>query len=406
MSHSRYRSISIASLLALTLVCTAVAQNKPPTNAELWAIIQKQAKEIETLKQQVASMRQDVDATGDAVAEISVGSGVGAGWSANTHVGGYGEVHMNKLHDSHGTSNKDEIDYHRFVLFVNHDFSDRLRLVTEIELEHSLAGEGKDGEVELEQAYVEYDLTEEHALKAGMFLVPVGLLNETHEPPTFYGVERNPVEKNILPTTWWESGLGLSGRFGDGVRYDLAYTSGLEVPVAGKNAFKVRSGRQKTSEAAANDGAVTARLRYVAPGLEVGASVQHQEDLTQGADEASGQLYSGHLDLQRGMFRLRALYALWDIDSAAFRGAGADQQEGWYIEPSLRLNEQFGIFVRYNRWDNKAGDSVSSDITQVDVGVNYWLHENVVFKLDYQDQTAPSGTTELDGFNFGVGFQF
>ena len=44
-------------------------------------------------------------------------------------------------------------------------------------------------------------------------LVPVGFLNEVHEPPTFYGVERNPVEKNVIPTTWWEGGIGISSRW-------------------------------------------------------------------------------------------------------------------------------------------------------------------------------------------------
>jgi predicted porin len=53
-----------------------------------------------------------------------------------------------------------------------------------------------------------------------------------------------------------------------------------------------------------------------------------------------------------------------------------------------------------------AGNGADTEYTQWDVGVNYWLHPNVVFKLDYQDQDAPAGKKEMDGWNIGVGYQF
>ncbi|WP_059758168.1 hypothetical protein [Thiobacillus denitrificans] len=87
-------------------------------------------------------------------------------------------------------------------------FNQPPRFFSELEVEHSIAGEGKKGEIELEQAYVEYA---DHRAKAGLFLIPVGILNETHETPAFYGVERNPVEKDIIPATWWAGGAALSG---------------------------------------------------------------------------------------------------------------------------------------------------------------------------------------------------
>ena len=78
----------------------------------------------------------------------------------------------------------------------------------------------------------------------------------------------------------------------------------------------------------------------------------------------------------------------------------------WYVEPSWRFNDQWGVFARYNRWDNQAGSAEDTRYAQWDVGVNYWLHPNVVFKLDYQDQDAPQGTAEMDGWNLGVGYMF
>ena len=133
-----------------------------------------------------------------------------------TTIGGYGELHYNNL------DNKEEIDLHRFVLFFSHQFRDDLSFYSELEVEHSIAGEGKVGEVEVEQAFVQWDYAANHSARGGAFLIPVGILNETHEPDTFYGVERNTVEKNVLPATWWEGGVAFNGELLPGWSYDLA----------------------------------------------------------------------------------------------------------------------------------------------------------------------------------------
>ena len=324
-----------------------------------------------------------------------------------THLGGYGELHINMLEDQATGEESNVLDFHRFVLFLSHDFNDRLRLNSELEVEHAYSGDNKPGAVELEQAYVEYDWRPGHSLKAGLFLMPVGILNETHEPPTFYGVERNPVEKNIIPTTWWEGGVAFDGSFADAFRYDLALTSGLYT--SADDNYAVRAGRQKGAKARFDSQAYTGRLRWLGiPGLELSASAQYQDDITQGTDPLAGGawLLSGHVAWQREHLGLRALYGDWTLDGEGPEAIGADRQVGWYVEPSWRFNEHWGVFARYNSWDNKAGKGVDSEYAQWDVGVNYWLHPNVVFKLDYQDQDAPDGKKELDGWNLGVGYQF
>jgi hypothetical protein len=134
--------------------------------------------------------------------EESASSSSGTGnWAERTTIGGYGEVHYNNLDGSGGASDKEEIDLHRFVLFVGHEFNEDIRFFSEIEYEHGVAGDGQVGEVEVEQAYVEFDLNDRHLARTGVALLPVGIINETHEPTTFYGVERNPVEKDIIPAT-------------------------------------------------------------------------------------------------------------------------------------------------------------------------------------------------------------
>ena len=410
-----------AILAAMLATGTAAFAAEPP-NAELISIIEQQQQQIEQMQQQLdaqrdalESLRQQVQQNVAATEEVNQKAEIlaenieeqPAVAQSDTTIGGYGELHVNLLEDQRSDAEKNEIDFHRFVLFFNHEFNDRLRFVSELELEHALSGDDQPGEIELEQAYVEYDLAQQHSLRAGLFLVPVGIINETHEPPTFYGVERNPVENRIIPTTWWEAGVSFTGSFADALRYDAALHSGLETD-AGSN-YAIRSGRQKVAKAGFDSQAYTGRLRWLGvPGLELSASLQYQDDVTQENDPLAGSawLYTGHLAWQYGVFGLRALYARWSLDGPGPEALGADRQDGWYVEPSWRFNEHWGVFARYNVWDNQAGNSTDTEYTQVDLGVNYWLHPNVVFKLDYQDQDAPAGKAEMDGWNLGVGYMF
>jgi len=412
-----FKKLLIAAI-GLSVIGTAQAA---PNLEEMWELIQKQQAEISQLKTQLETTEKRVtetevktEATFAAVEEVSAGPVAKlAEWADKTTIGGYGEMHYNNLTSDNSSSSKEEFDLHRFVLFFGHQFTDDLRFFSELEVEHNVAGEGKNGEVEIEQAYVEWDYTENHRAKAGVFLMPVGILNETHEPETFYGVERNPVEKNIIPSTWWEGGAMFSGEIAEGFSYDAGVHSGLFIdPSKGK--AKIRDGRQKVSEAEGDDLAYTARIKYTGmPGLELATTLQHQTDVWQGQafageDEADATLVELHAIYNKGPFGLRALYAHWDIDDVIENvKAGADEQEGFYIEPSYRLNEKLGFFVRFSAWDNQAGESsADGEKQQYDVGFNYWLHENVVLKADYRHDNNEGDSEEFSGFNLGVGWSF
>lgn len=415
------------TLLAATLMSAMSAtQAATPSNEEIWQLLQEMKQELNSVKQQNedlkaqnVELKQQVQATEakaqeatEAAEAVAVASEeaikTAAAKDSKTSVGGYGELHYNNLENQASSDDDvDEIDFHRFVLFFNHEFNDRLRLFTELELEHSLAGEGKEGEVELEQAYIQYDLNEKHRVNAGLFLLPIGLLNETHEPNTFYGVERNSVENRIIPTTWWEGGVMFSGELAQGFSYDVAATGGLKTS-AGSD-YAVRSGRQKVSEALADDFAYTARLKWTGiPGVELASSIQYQEDITQSQDPDAGSafLWEAHAAIQKGDFGLRALYATWDLDGEGPKAVGADEQTGWYIEPSYKLTDNVGVFTRYSEWDNQAGNSSDSEVEEWTLGLNWWLDPQVAIKFDYQDQDAEDKSDEFDGFNVGVGYQF
>lgn len=408
------KKTSVALLLSLAIAPHASALTLEDLAKRLDALEKQNTQLIQEnskLREAVAQTNDKVEAAviaTESIADSSSGIQKLANFADKTTIGGYGEVHYNNLSGKGGASDKDEIDFHRFVLFFGHEFTDSIRFFSELELEHSLAGEGKEGEVELEQAYIDFDLNDHHTARAGLFILPIGLLNETHEPPTFYGTERNPIEKNIIPATWWEAGAGLHGQLGHGLSYDVYVHSGLAVP----NSFNIRSGRQKVSEAKANDPAATARLKYTGiPGLEIALTAQHQQDMGQGLVDGldSGNLIETHAVWSTGPFTLKALYAAWDIDGSAVEAAGADKQKGFYLEPSYRLSEKFGVFARFNQWDNKAGSNSGSakdsEKEQWDLGVNYWPHEDVVIKADYQYQNNDDGKDQ-NGLNIGVGYQF
>jgi hypothetical protein len=405
-------SLLMAGMLSYAL--PAFPETTPaPTIEQLWEIIQAQQAEIDALKQQQAETAKtatDADEKAEA-AVVAVEESASQGSLADkTTIGGYGELHYNNgIKDSSG-DDYNEIDLHRFVLTVGHEFNESVRFFSEVEFEH-------DGdEVEVEQAYVEFDLKDNLQARGGVFLLPVGIINETHEPTTFYGVERNDVESIIIPATWWAGGAGVNGYFDSGISWDLAVTEGLKMETTGDNAFRVRSGRQKTSEALANDLAYTGRLKYTGiPGLELAASINYQTDASQESGDGLGEgiLYETHAIYQNGPFTLRALYAQWDFDGSAVKANDNDTQSGWYIEPSYKPWEQFGLYARYQDVDAELNSDRNDRFDQWEIGANYWPHEDVVLKVDYRSRNYDSTSiavspeySNFDAFDLGIGYQF
>lgn len=380
------KTLKITSLSLLIGTSSLLAE---PTNAEL-------QNQISDLEAKLESMVDHMDKKSKSDKSDN-----------KTHIGGYGELHYNNLSAKGSGSDKKVLDFHRFVLFFGHEFSDTITFHSEFELEHALVSDSgsSPGEVELEQAFIEFQYHDQHRVNAGVFLIPVGIINETHEPPTFYGVERNPVEKNIIPATWWEGGVGFNGQIALGWNYDVAITSGLAT--SSGSSYAIRSGRQKVAEATAEDLALTGRVKYTGSWGEWGLSLQQQGDVTQSIDATAGSatLVETHVIYHYRGFTIKALYANWSLDGSGPAAIGADEQMGYYIEPSYKITEAVGVFIRYNMWDNRAGDSAGSESKQTNLGVNYWPAENVVIKADYEDQDFDTGT-ERKGFNLGIGYQF
>jgi hypothetical protein len=406
---------TIIPTIALIFLLSSPEIQAQVSNAELLQKLESMQQQIDDLKRQIAENQEkteETDAKVEAVAEVMESGNPQNVEVSKSTIGGYGELHYNNLNANDPARDVDMIDLHRFVLFFGHQFNDRTRFYSEVEVEHAFvadSGGNTPGEVEIEQAFIEFDLRQDLYAKAGVFLIPVGILNETHEPPTFYGVERNDVENIIIPSTWWEGGAALNGRWGSGWNWDVAFTSGLEIPTTGSNAFRVRSGRQKIAEANASDGAITGRLRYLGiPGLQAALTLQYQFDPSQVSNDGldSGTLIEAHIDYQRNRFGLRALYSRWEFTGYAVEAADAETQTGWYIEPSYLLTDKIGVYARYEDiYAARAQDKFS----QWEVGLNYWPTENVVIKFDYRDRSHDLDSQygrNFTGIDIGLGYSF
>ncbi|MGD2141270.1 MAG: hypothetical protein PVH25_12800 [Burkholderiales bacterium] len=353
-----------------------------------------------------------------------------------TSVGGYGEINYNNYKDS---DKRDEFDLQRLILFVGHRFSERTRLYSEIEFEHAYVEGGEDsGEVALEQAYIEQRLTDTGSanLLAGLFLLPIGFMNEYHEPPVFYGVERNEVESRIIPTTWREIGFSLKGNVASGLEYNAGFSTTPDASLFNNASTGFRSMRTKGSQVTANEFGYFAALNYRGIlGLQLGGSVwtgnTAQDGQGKGPDptpltgaNANLTLWELHARYAVAGWDLRALYTQGYIDDTAAINAAAgiplgsdnaapESLYGWYVEAAYRFglknNKAVTPFVRFAKYDTQeevaAGYAINplNNEQVITAGLNFYVHPQVVFKIDVQDYDTDDSK---DRFDIGIGWMF
>lgn len=347
-----------------------------------------------------------------------------------TTVGGYGEVHYT---DPTGPNTPPQVNLTRFVVYLAHTFNDRLAFGSELEVEDAkVEGGGSGGEVGIEQAYLDYRFEDWFTLRTGLVLVPVGIINETHEPPTFNGVERPPFEQDVIPTTWREIGLGALGMVPGvaGLSYRVYVLNGLKAE--GFSADQgIREGRQEGQHASFANPSLTGRLEWARPGLKIGGSFWYggtanaDSVLGTGSFAAPITLVSADARYDIGGASFRALVANIEVHDAAainarFGSAIGSRIAGGYVEAAYNVltrlvptsSQQLNAFVRFERYDTQA--SVPAGTLQdptlarriATVGLSYKPIYNLVFKGDYQLLHNRSGLNEVEVLSLGIGYQF
>ena len=346
-------------------------------------------------------------------------------------LGGYGEIHANFVE---GRENGNQIDLHRLVLFLGYDFNDWIKFRSETEIEHAFVADG-DGELVMEQAYVDLLLSDEVNVRVGRVLVPMGIVNWKHEPPAFNGVERPSFSKYIIPSTWSGDGAGIFGGIGPAITYQ-AYALG------GMNGSKfsatsgIRSGRIK-ERPSLNEVAATGRIdiypfatvanpfgQLMRVGLSAyGGGIDNGD---QGKDpDIKGwmEMYSADFEYTIAALDLRGAAAWTRIDDAEEIGSGlASQIFGWYGEAGLHVwpdqwkkgklrKSDLVTFARFDDYDTQflmphgVDEDPAGDRQEWTFGMTWFLVPNFVIKADYQ--IRENGTDdELENLvNFGIGWQ-
>ena len=345
-------------------------------------------------------------------------------------IGGYGEFlysNPDDQFDNGGASGETATaDLLRAVLYFGYKFNDKLLFNSEIEFEHAVAADGADGEVAVEFAYVDYRHNDSFGARGGLLLVPVGFINELHEPPIFFGAFRPEVERFIIPTTWRELGAGV---YGSGGPIDWRAYLVTSLDASGFSADEgIRGGRQEGSEAVAEDFALTARVDWtVRPGLVVGVGgfAGDSAQANPGVDSARVVQYEGHAEWRWRGLKVRGLYARTSLDDAAEVGTlNADtvgvgsQMNGYYGEVgynvlSFRKNsrQELSPFFRYEALDTQAEvpsgvlADPANDRTVRTVGIHYRPIPNIALKADWQGFSNGAGTG-VDRFNLALGWLF
>jgi len=417
----------LTPLMCALLTVPAFAQEKSDTDkriAELERRLNAMSRELESQK------------TGAAVPAAAEEGRFGLGSSASKvyavpsglSMGGYGEfLYENKaatLQNGMHVGTDKKLDALRLVLYTGYKFNDRVVFNSEIEFEHGgYSDEHPEGEAVVEFAYLDFLLHKTFNVRAGQMLVPMGFINELHEPPAFFGARRPQVERTIIPATWHENGLGIHGDLTGNLSYRVYVMNGLDA--AKFNAGGIRDGRQAGKEANAQSLAWTGRLDWTPmPGVLLGTSFYTGNSNQAGTGEAlTTTLWDAHAEYRARGLQVRGLYTRASNGAAGVQALGpADparqvgtKQWGGYLEAGYDIlsgsRQALIPYVRYERLNAQqeviAGvvAGPAQDQTLRTVGVSYKPIPQVALKLDVA-KVEDHARTGRDQVSLALGYYF
>jgi hypothetical protein len=441
------RPLTRKTLLALSLALAGgAASAQTAAETELARRVDQLAAELAAVKAQLAQIQKDRAAAPVAAAApasspapsvaaaaaptpaTAPATTASASSQPSTVLTSYGEINYNRPTRA---SENAQADVRRFVLGYQHRFDAKTKVVTELEVEHAVSSSSDPGEVEVEQAYIEHQFTPTWAARAGLFLIPAGLLNENHEPTSYYGVERNFVETAIIPSTWREGGVQIVGTFDNGLtvqggittsfdltKWDATSTEGSESPLG--------SIHQEMALAKARDLAVFGALNWRgAPGLLLGGSLftgnaTHGQATTQ----SRVTLWDLHARWTPGRWDLSSVYSRGTISNTAALNATLvgnptlipKSFDGWYVQGAYKVwsHEDYALspFVRWEQFNTARsfedlGPGLTPDAGRtervVTLGANFQITPQIVVKADYQRFRE---NKDLNRVNLGLGWSF
>lgn len=354
------------------------------------------------------------------------------------NIGGYAQIDFNKNLNDDDTHYNSKFDVHRFVTFLGYNFNEKTSFVAEVEMEHVV-------ELYVEQAFLSHRLNENLTLNSGLMLIPMGIQNLYHEPPTFNGVERTNVDKYIVPTTWREIGIGLTGRINSyAINYELMLVNGFNGYSDGNASFSgssgLRSGRQKGAESYMTNFDFAARINYYGqPGLSLALStyIGNSE-----SEEYNGLNLDNDLDVlsadstivginmfgvdaryNTGSLTIKAQYVIANISNTEQYNTKSNTDLGktllgYYTElgynffNTKKTNEELIGFIRYENYNTHAEvdelilKNDKYNRTDLTFGIGWKLTKGAMLKFDYQILSNESEDNKTSRINFGTAIWF
>lgn len=350
---------------------------------------------------------------------IFVGIGTSTGLIAEdeffekkTIIGGYGELHYNyKKADGEQTGTK-TLDFHRFVLFLSHSFSEKWSFKAEIELEHNFVKSGQ-GELELEQAYINYHASDRFGFQAGVLLPSVGLINEHHEPPLFLSVERPDYNKYIIPTTWFGNGAAVYGSY-KSLHYKLTVMEGLDADgFSLKNG--IRGGRQKGFKSNGEGLLYNFSLNYTGiTGLKTGFSYSYSDAVGKESGEKNAvSIFEIHAKYNR-----KDLHIVFEYGSINYDKGSPLKSKGYYIDLGyniggiLNMSSELIPWFRWTEYNTAADTPAGGDMNRMYknqkwlIGIALKPLKQIVYKIEIGEMTNDLSNKKTRIFNMGVGYMF
>jgi hypothetical protein len=345
----------------------------------------------------------------------------------------------------------------RAVLFIGHQFNSKISFFSEMELENAkvepgAVGNGFQGEISMEQAYLKFNLNPRQYIVAGLFVPRIGILNENHLPVNFNGVERPLVEQLIIPATWRELGIGFYGRSRRiPLNYTIAILNGLNDATFSHGTGLIE-GKAEGQGAYANNIAITASLQYYwkdfrfqVSGYAGGTNGLNQRksdslQLSHGAFSLPVYLGEANIMWSHKGFSAKAIATTVSFPDAAdinkaYANNVAKSMYGAYAELAYNLfetapklhDQQFNVFARYEMLDmNNAIPSngiydgtlkqqhliagftylpVPNVAIKADVRVMHTGDENPVLVVNPSPTRVPYKTNN-SFINLGIGYSF
>ena len=360
--------------------------------------------------------------------------------NGNLKIGGYGEVHYNQPVSSESRQNG-KLDVHRFVMMMGYQFNERLQFVTELEFEHV-------SEVYVEQAFLQYKLHKYINLRGGLILTPMGIVNEYHEPTAFNGVERPQIDNNIVPSTWREIGIGITGVILPvSVRYQAYVMNGFNsfdgsARIGG--ASGLRGGRQKGAESFVSSPNFSVKAEYFGiRGLNIGLAGyfgntqsklyngidKNDEEALAVADSSVVGISMVGVDARYSIKGLKIAGQLYQTGLSnteqynsftSNKGGGnlGSSMFGYYVDLGYDVmrfansDKQLIPFIRYSNYDTHK--SVPGNINEnlayqkdvITTGLSFFLSKGAVIKADMQFVKNGNSDEYVKTFNAGFGIMF